>query len=326
MTSTIEAAIGAAIAAIEARGKPANVYFVALGGSFSQMNAAKYAMEREAKTIAADAYSSAVFIARNSPRLGSSSVVVLCSKSGDTPETVAAARHAKEKGAYTIGLTIKGDSPLAQAVDTRVDYDATPDAGSADIPSAIVLRIAFGILAAFEANPKLSALNEGLAKLPGVVAAEHAKHRQATLDWAQQRKREPVMYTMASGSNYGVAYLWACCILQEMQWIHSQAIHSGEYFHGPFEITDSDIPFVVLKGLGNCRQMDQRAVNFAGKFSEKVLELDAQDFDFEGIDEGVREYLTPFVFLPLLRTYAVALSEARGHPLTVRRYMWKMDY
>ncbi|MER9947305.1 SIS domain-containing protein [Mesorhizobium sp. M0047] len=326
MTSPIEAAIQAALADIQARGKPDNVYLVACGGSFSQMNVAKYAMEREAKTIAADAYNSAEFIARNSARLSRSSVVILCSKSGDTPETVAAAQYAKERGAYTIGLTIKGDSPLAQAVDARVDYDATPDAGSADIPSAIVLRIVFGILAKFEGNGKLNDLLRGLAAVPSVLAAAQTKHREATLAWAQLRKREPVIYTMASGANFGVAYLWACCILQEMQWVHSQPIHSGEYFHGPFEITDSDVPFVVLKGLGNCRSMDQRALNFAGKFSEKVLEIDAQEFEFDGVDEGVREYLTPFVFLPLLRTYAVALSEARGHPLTVRRYMWKMDY
>ncbi|CDZ55170.1 SIS domain-containing protein [Neorhizobium galegae] len=326
MTSTIEAAIQSALAAIGTRGKPNNMYFVACGGSFSQMHAAKYALERESKSIAADTYSSAEFIARNSPRLGKSSVVVLCSKSGDTPETVAAARFAKERGAYTIGLTAKGDSPLAQAVDTRLDYDATPDASSADIPSAIVLRVAFGVLAKFEANAKYDAVIAGLAKLPAILATAQAQHREATLAWAQERKRETVMYTMASGSNYGVAYLWACCILQEMQWIHSQAIHSGEYFHGPFEITDFDVPFVLLKGLGDCRNMDQRALDFAGKYSNKVLEIDANGFDFEGVDEGVREYLTPFVFLPLLRAYAVALSEARGHPLTVRRYMWKMEY
>lgn len=326
MNSTIEERLQRALATIADRGKPENIYFVGCGGSFAQMHLAKYAMDCEAKTIAVDSFSSAEFIARNSPRLGKSSLVVLCSKSGDTPETIAAAGYARERGAYTIGLTVEGDSGLAKAVDIRLDYDARPDVGSADLLQAVLLRIVFGILAKFEGNPKLKAVLIGLSKLAKVVETAQAKHRATTLSWAQERKREPVIYTMSSGSNYGVAYLWAICILQEMQWVHSQAIHSGEYFHGPFEITDFDCPFIVLKGLGATRKIDQRALAFAHKYSKKVLELDAVEFAFDDVEEGVREYLTPLVFLPLLRTYATALSEARGHPLTVRRYMWKMEY
>jgi fructoselysine 6-phosphate deglycase len=123
-----------------------------------------------------------------------------------------------------------------------------------------------------------------------------------------------------------VAYAFAICILQEMQWIHSQGIHSGEYFHGPFEITDHDVSFMVLQGTGPCRGMDERAIAFARKFSERVLVLDAAGFDTTGVDASVWDFLQPLVFQPLLRSYAIRLAEERGHPLTVRRYMWKMDY
>jgi len=70
--------------------------------------------------------------------------------------------------------------------------------------------------------------------------------------------------------------------------------------------------------------MDQRARDFAGKFGNKVLGIDAGEFEFDSIDESVQECLTPVVFLPLRRSCAVTLSEARGHPWTVCRYMWKM--
>lgn len=326
MNANIEARIQSALADVAKRGKPDNIYFVGCGGSFAQMNVPKYAFDRESKTIAIDSFSSAEFIARNSPRVGKTTVVILCSKSGDTPETAAAAKYASDRGAYTIGLTVEENSPLAKAVHTRVDYDAVPDAGTPDAAAAVLLRIGFGILAQHDANTKLGGLLDGLKQMPKVVEAIQQQHRQKALDWGQARKREPVIYTMASGANYGVAYLWAICILQEMQWINSQAIHSGEYFHGPFEITDFDVPFMVLKGVGDTRKIDQRALDFANKFSDKILEIDASEFAFDGIDEGVREYLTPLVFLPLLRIYANALADARGHPLTVRRYMWKMDY
>jgi fructoselysine 6-phosphate deglycase len=38
------------------------------------------------------------------------------------------------------------------------------------------------------------------------------------------------------------------------------------------------------------------------------------------------EYLQSMIFTPLLRNYAIRLADDRGHPLTVRRYMWRMDY
>ena len=49
---------------------------------------------------------------------------------------------------------------------------------------------------------------------------------------------------------------------EEMQWIHSSAIHSGEYFHGPFEITDKDVPFIMMMSTGRTRALDQRALDF----------------------------------------------------------------
>ena len=51
-------------------------------------------------------------------------------------------------------------------------------------------------------------------------------------------------------ANYATAYSYAICIFQEMQWIHSAGIHSDEYFHGPFEVTDIDAPFVILRRAG----------------------------------------------------------------------------
>ncbi len=47
--------------------------------------------------------------------------------------------------------------------------------------------------------------------------------------------------------SFGAAHQESICILLEMQWINSASIHSGEYFHGPFEITETGTPFILLK-------------------------------------------------------------------------------
>jgi fructoselysine 6-phosphate deglycase len=111
-----------------------------------------------------------------------------------------------------------------------------------------------------------------------------------------------------------------------MQWIHSAAIHAGEYFHGPFEVTDFDVPFVQLIGVGASRPMDERALAFATKHSMRMTVLDAKELGAGSFPETVSEYIAPLIFTPVLRAYADKLAEAKGHPLTVRRYMWKMEY
>ena len=131
---------------------------------------------------------------------------------------------------------------------------------------------------------------------------------------------------MGSGPVYGEAYSFAICLLQEMQWVHSAAIHSGEYFHGPFEITDYDVPFLLMTTAGETRPLDERARLFAEKFSKKVSVVDAETFDWTDVDPVLKSYFSAPIFGAVLRTYAERLAEHRGHPLSVRRYMWKMEY
>lgn len=322
----IEASIAAALAAVAKREAVSSVYFVACGGSFAQMHASKFVMDKEAKTISAEAYNSAEFISRNPARLGRNSVVILCSKSGDTPETAEAARFAKAKGAYVIGMTANADSPLAQASDTTIHFVTMLVDAGADMAMAIIMRLTFGILRDREGNQKYDALVNSLANIGDVVSKLQEEYSSDALAWAEKCKRDTLIYSMASGPNYGVAYNFAICLLQEMMWVHSQGIHSGEYFHGPFEVTDFDVPFFLLVGLGDTRRVDERALTFANKFSNKVVVLDAAKFNLAGLDNAVLEYVQPMVFLQVMRIYAMKLSDSRGHPLTVRRYMWKMDY
>jgi len=112
----------------------------------------------------------------------------------------------------------------------------------------------------------------------------------------------------------------------EMQWINSNCIHSGEYFHGPFEVTDYDIPFVITLGNGCTRHLDERALAFARKYSKRLFVIDENDFDLSAVDESLREYFAPIVETAVVRYMIDALAHDRGHDLSTRRYMWQMEY
>ena len=85
-----------AVKAAAAREAVTDMFFVACGGSNALLMSGHYAVEREAEKIASFSYSSAEFLARAPRRLGKGSVVILCSHSGNTPETVAAALAAQK--------------------------------------------------------------------------------------------------------------------------------------------------------------------------------------------------------------------------------------
>ncbi|MFF1573502.1 SIS domain-containing protein [Leifsonia sp. NPDC058292] len=323
---TIESQLSAARTAIAERAAVTNVILTACGGSYAVMLPGEYFLNTRAGAVEAHAINAAEFTSRASRLAGEQSVVVLCSHSGTTPETVAAAEHARTAGALTVSFTNDPTSPLAQASEFVIPYQHGPEKSEAHVAPALLLRLLAGLLEAREGTALVEQVDAAVAQLPTLVPAVRDAHAGPADKYGQDYKHEPLIYTLAAGSNYGSAYSFAICLLQEMQWIHSAAIHAGEYFHGPFEVTDRDVPFIALLGLDETRGVEQRAVDFVTSHSDRVLVIDAAEFGLEVVEESLRGILAHLLFNVALRAYADALADHRGHPLSVRRYMWRMEY
>ncbi|PYI56365.1 SIS domain-containing protein [Paenibacillus flagellatus] len=306
------------------------VFYVACGGSSALMYPSKYVIDREAQGITAEIFSSNEFIHRNPRSLDEQSLVILCSHKGKTPETTEAARFAKSKGALTVSLMYVEHAPLADESDFVVNYSWISAGNMEPHPEimnyAILYRLTMGLLYIKEGNKKYEKLLASLDHLGTVFEKAMVQYADTVREYAEQYKDESIIYTMASGANYGMAYSFAICILMEMQWIHSHAIHAGEFFHGPFEILDKTVPFILLKGLDETRPLEERAHAFLQQYGEKTIVIDAKTFDLTGIDDEVKGYIAPLAMNFVLRMFALALSKARSHPLETRRYMFKVPY
>ncbi len=314
-----------AIAAITAA-PVRNFFFAACGGSMAKMEPGQYLLEQETD-IPAFVYSSNELIHRAPHALGKGSVVILCSTSGNTPETVAAALFARNKGALTIGLTHKVDSPLWQAAEYNIHYSSGDEADCSEYNAAMLYRLLFGVLNVWQPQAKYTAILDAImTAYPAALARTVLDHAAIAKEFGRKHKREEIIYTMGSGICYSAAYTFSICILMEMQWIHSASIQSGEFFHGPFEITDDNVPIILIKSIDDTRPLDERAEAFAKQFTDKLTVVDAEGFYMEGIPQEMRKYFAPLFVTPVLRSYAEELGAQRGHPLSVRRYMWKMDY
>lgn len=317
--------IQAAVAAVKERKTIRRFYFVACGGSQASMMPIQYMFDRET-SISSAIYTSNEFVKATPKVLDDTCVVLTISHSGNTPETVRAAELAKEKGAVSISLTNLVDSPLWKACEYPIHYEHGPEADPNDLSKVILYTLAFDMLNVVEPSEKWVKGAESLNNLAEVTERIKAKYADFGSQWGKDYKRETVIYTMGSGANYGEMYSLAICLFMEMQWIHSNCIHSGEYFHGPFEVTDFDVPFVLVKGIGATRELDERAYNFCSKFSQKLAVIDEAEFDLTGIEPGVQEYVAPLLAGTVVREMIDSLAHERGHALSVRRYMWQMEY
>lgn len=331
LPSAFDAGVVAALSALHAKSAK-HVFFVACGGSLSIMHPAKFLLDQHAP-LPSDIYNAAEFVARAPRSLDRNALVILCSMTGTTKETTAAAEFARSKGATTIGLTVEPASPLAKAVDHVVGFEAPYTTGvpidAKNSNYSRIYQIVMGLVALTGGEDLTETLIDSLVALQPAIDRAQATFAPMFEDFAPRFAKEDVVYTVASGASYGAAYSFAICVLMEMQWINSQAIHANEFFHGPFEVLDKNRAFILMKGLDSTRPLEQRADEFLHRFgsAENILVLDAEKLDLSGIDPQFRGNVVPLIFFDTLWRFAYKIADLRKHEmLEARRYMKKISY
>lgn len=302
------------------------VYLVACGGSLVDMYPAKYFLESEAKKVVTGLYTANEFVHATPKRLNQDSLVIVCSHGGNTAESVNAAKVAKEHGAHTIGLTHNKDAALNEHSDYVFLYEWGEDSDVKNNPMAIILQLVVEVLNATEGYSDYEAFQSGIEKINGIIQKGEQQVADRTKEFAEKYKDEELFYVLSSGASYGHAYGFAICSLMEMQWLNAASIHSGEYFHGPFEVTDKETPFILLMNEGRTRALDERAKTFLLEYGEKVEIVDAKELGINTIADEVVEFFNPILFYSIMCVYREALAEVRNHPLETRRYMGKVSY
>lgn len=302
------------------------VFLVACGGSLVDMYPSKYFLESEAKKVVTGLYTANEFVHATPKRLNKDSLVIVCSHGGNTSESVEAAKITKEIGAHTIGLTHNENANLLNYSDYSFLYEWGEDTNVKDNPMAIILQLVVEVLNQTEGYDYYHQFQDGIEKINGVIRTGQKTVANRTKVFAEKYKDEDLFYVISSGASFGHAYGFAICSLMEMQWLHASSIHSGEFFHGPFEVTDKTVPFILLKNEGRTRKLDNRVQTFLEQYGDKVEIVDAKELGINTIRDEVVEFFNPILFYSIMNVYREALAEVRNHPLETRRYMGKVAY
>lgn len=306
------------------------VIFAACGGSFASSYPARYLMNQEG-SIRVQGFNSSEFL-NATPKNVNENTLFIGTSTKATEETVEAIRKARSMGAVTLALTGYEDSLTARAADASLIY-FHKDEWYED-PSLIhcnsqgtALKTAFWLLKEFDGAEGLYQKALGaFEKLPEIYGAAYQKVKPDAVRFAMDYSNDLVWNTLASGSSWEAAYADAFCFFQEMQTVHCVPVHSGEYFHGPFETCDKNLAILLLMGVGRTRPLDERAKRFLDRFGGHHYVMDAQKLGLDELDPEVAEYFNGLILHPISKQFISALADIRMHPMSYRRYMWKFDY
>lgn len=310
---------------VEAAGGLKSVYFIACGGSQAAIYPAKYLLQSEAVNFSSEIYTSNEFVHATPKSLDNRCICIICSLKA-TAETVEAVKVANSKGAITISMTGFINTEMAHNGQYVVIYSNGDNQVYSRANQALALKLGFEILRQFEQYKNYNAAIAAYLKIDNIIDDAKCKLLPMAKEFADKFKDDSVFYIIASGPLFGTAYTMACCHLMEMQCKHAIVLHSGEYFHGPFETTDRDVPIVLFKSTGRTRPLDERVERFIKKYNEHNIIIDAEEVGLGQLDPSVAEFFNSIIMIPIERFFVYHMSLVRNHPMEYRRYMWKVKY
>lgn len=313
--------------ALAARDTIEQIYWVGCGGSLIDLLPADYMMSAESAKVESRAYTAKEFVIAPPKKLGEHSMVVGLSHSGGTPEVVEALELAAERGAYVWAMTSGADSPVAHGTWDTFVYVWEDDTPERELAGAQAVMVCAELLKAQEGFDAYDAIYEGIDKLDGIIAAAKEKVSAELCDrFAALCKEHDFFYILGSGAAFAQTYGFSICSLMEMQWQSCCYIHSAEYFHGPFEVTEPGVFYFLQMSSGPSRVEDERALVFIKTHTDTYMVLDALEYGMGEVDERVRAYLEPIMIYYM----NVKLRAARGavfdHDPHIRRYMGIEQY
>ena len=185
------------------------------------------------------------------PHVDEDSLLVTISQSGETADTLAALRYAKEKE-YISTLTICNvpTSSLARESDYSIFTNAGPEIGVASTKAFTTQLAALMLLALFLAksrdkNPKLRMRVVTAMRSLSDTVQETLKLRDVILEIAPEIASKDNALFLGRGIFYPIAKEGALK-LKEISYIHAEAYPAGELKHGPLALIDEDMPVIAL--------------------------------------------------------------------------------
>ena len=299
------------------------VFVVACGTAFHSGLVAKYAIEHWTR-LPVEIEIASEFRYRD-PVLGPDTLTVAVSQSGETIDTLEAARHAGRQGSQVIAVTNTVGSSLAREADGVFYTHAGPEIGVAATKTFATQMVSQHLLALYLAQVRgtmfpeeISEILARLNELPDQVQQTIDELDPICRDIAARYARARDFLFIGRHTGYPAA-LEGALKLKEISYIHAEGYPAGELKHGPIALVEPGVPVVAIatkchiypKMLSNIQEVRARGAEViavvtkgdvdAAKLADHVLEV-----------PETPELLSPVVVTVPLQLLAYHIAKERG--------------
>ncbi|MBM3584642.1 MAG: glutamine--fructose-6-phosphate transaminase (isomerizing) [Alphaproteobacteria bacterium] len=186
------------------------------------------------------------------PPMPPGGIAVFVSQSGETADTLAAMRYAKEQGQHSVALVNVPESTIAREAHAHLVTRAGPEIGVASTKAFTTQLAVLALLAVATARARgrIDATEErrlidALVEVPGrVLNVLHQNGRIEAIARANLVGARDVLY-IGRGTSYPIA-MEGALKLKEISYIHAEGYAAGEIKHGPFALIDETVPVVAI--------------------------------------------------------------------------------
>ncbi len=259
-----------------------------------------------------------------SPKLDEKTLVFTVTQSGETADTLASIRMAREKGCKVISIVNVVGSSIARESDGVIYTHAGPEIGVASTKAYTSQLTAFYLFTVY--------LGRIRGDLPEETAAELIANLQKVPDWLEEVLRREDRIREIAGKYYqaqSALYLGrhfnypnaleGALKNKEISYMHAEGYAAGEMKHGPIALIDENLPVVCLatrgsfydKMVSNIREVGARNGRIVSVASDGDEEIAKISEDVIYVPEVPEEY-SPIVNVVPLQLLAYYIARARG--------------
>ena len=227
-----------------------NITIVACGTAMHAGMVGKYVIEDLAR-VPVNVDIASEFRYRN-PIVGEGDLVIIISQSGETADSLAAMRLAKQKGAKTLAIVNAKGSSIAREADMLIYTLAGPEIS---VPStkAYITQLSVMYLFAFElalaketiSTAECKRLVSALAKMPEAVQYVIDNCEDTCKFVATKLVATDSLLYIGRGLDYALS-MEGSLKLKEVSYIHSESYAAGELKHGTISLIDEDVPVIAV--------------------------------------------------------------------------------
>ena len=242
-------------------------------------------------------------------------LVILVSQSGETADTIAAMRKARENNVDTLAIVNVVDSTIARESDRQIFIKAGPEIAVATT-KAYILQVAIFALLSYRLASINGLIKDDLLdelKLLPKILDDLLKKENIYKEVAREIYEQNNIFFIGRGVDYAIS-LEGSLKLKEVSYIHSEAYQAGELKHGTISLIDrGTVVFsivtdskIALKTISNINEVKAR-----GAFIINISNDDYGDYDINIKIPKISSFLQPILVVAVLQLIAYYTASFR---------------